>query len=66
MNDQDITKICEKYQIEEPVTLSQVIEQLDKLNGGVNGALGEEAKQLWVLHGHLIENSIREIFRPNN
>lgn len=47
---------------EEPMTLIDVIESLEKLNGGHMGCFGSEAQRLYAIHGILIQNSINNLF----
>lgn len=57
MYDIDDININIKYQYEEPLTLSQVIEEIDKLDN--RDGFRQECEYLWVLHGQLLANSIR-------
>lgn len=56
------SQIVDYIETEEPVTLIQVLEDLEKLNGGRLGCFGSEAQRLWVVHNILITNSIRKFF----
>lgn len=57
MYNTDSTNKKNKYQYEEPLTLSQVIEELDKLDN--RDGFRQECEYLWVLHGKLLAESIR-------